>query len=47
MQTRDELYAVLDYHTYERKLDELNAKDSRLKASQPKHKPGRKRGRKP
>jgi methylisocitrate lyase len=23
MQTRDELYAVLDYHTYERKLDEL------------------------
>ena len=26
MQTRDELYSVLDYHTYERKLDELNAK---------------------
>ena len=25
MQTRDELYAVLDYHTYERKLDELFA----------------------
>ena len=28
MQTRDELYAVLDYHTYERKLDELFAKSS-------------------
>jgi methylisocitrate lyase len=27
MQTRDELYAVLDYHTYERKLDELFAKN--------------------
>jgi methylisocitrate lyase len=26
MQTRDELYAVLDYHRYERKLDELNAR---------------------
>ena len=26
MQTRDELYAVLDYHTYEGKLDELFAK---------------------
>jgi methylisocitrate lyase len=25
MQTRDELYAVLDYHSYERKLDELFA----------------------
>ena len=25
MQTRDELYAVLDYHEYERKLDELFA----------------------
>ena len=25
MQTRDELYEVLDYHEYERKLDELFA----------------------
>lgn len=28
MQTRDELYAVLDYHTYERKLDALFADDA-------------------
>ena len=28
MQTRDELYAVLDYLKYERKLDELNAKSA-------------------
>jgi methylisocitrate lyase len=28
MQTREELYAVLDYHAYERKLDALYAKDS-------------------
>jgi len=27
MQTRDELYEFLDYHAYERKLDELFAKD--------------------
>jgi methylisocitrate lyase len=27
MQTRDELYGVLDYHAYERKLDELFAND--------------------
>ena len=27
MQTRDELYAVLDYHAYERKLDELYARE--------------------
>jgi methylisocitrate lyase len=33
MQTRDELYAVLDYHTYERKLDELFAKTSATRAS--------------
>ena len=32
MQTRDELYAVLDYHTYERKLDELNAKGANSKS---------------
>lgn len=28
MQTREELYAVLDYHAYERKLDELFARDA-------------------
>jgi methylisocitrate lyase len=28
MQTREELYAVLDYHRYERELDALNAKSS-------------------
>jgi methylisocitrate lyase len=28
MQTREELYAVLDYHTYERKLDALFAKSA-------------------
>lgn len=28
MQTREELYQVLDYHRFERKLDELFAKDS-------------------
>ena len=27
MQTRDELYEFLDYHSYERKLDELFAKE--------------------
>jgi len=27
MQTRDELYATLDYHAYEKKLDELFGKD--------------------
>ena len=32
MQTREELYAVLDYHAYERKLDELNAKGSGRRA---------------
>jgi len=45
MQTRDELYAVLDYHTYERKLDELNAKGSGAKASTAR-KPARRRARK-
>ena len=29
MQTRDELYKFLDYHAYERKLDELFAKDKK------------------
>jgi methylisocitrate lyase len=29
MQTREELYDLLDYHAYERKLDELFAKDSK------------------
>jgi 2-methylisocitrate lyase-like PEP mutase family enzyme len=28
MQTRDELYDVLDYRAYERKLDELFARES-------------------
>jgi methylisocitrate lyase len=32
MQTRDELYAVLDYHRYERELDALNAKSSGARA---------------
>jgi len=29
MQTREELYDLLDYHAYERKLDELFAKDNK------------------
>ena len=33
MQTRDELYAVLDYHTYERKLDELFARSASKRAT--------------
>jgi methylisocitrate lyase len=33
MQTRDELYAVLDYHAYERKLDELFASDAAKRTS--------------
>jgi len=45
MQTRDELYAVLDYHTYERKLDELNAKGASFNANGPR-KPARRRTRK-
>jgi methylisocitrate lyase len=45
MQTRDELYAVLDYHTYERKLDELNAKGASFNARGPR-KPARRRTRK-
>jgi methylisocitrate lyase len=32
MQTRDELYGVLDYHSYERKLDELFAPGKRASA---------------
>ena len=32
MQTRNELYAVLDYHAYERKLDALFAKDAGKRA---------------
>jgi methylisocitrate lyase len=49
MQTRDELYAVLDYHTYERKLDELNAKGAGSEAGaarKPVRKPARRRARK-
>ena len=45
MQTRDELYAVLDYHTYERKLDALNAKGAGSAASTVR-KPARRRTRK-
>jgi hypothetical protein len=45
MQTRDELYAVLDYHSYERKLDELNAKGAEPKAGTVR-KPARRRARK-
>jgi methylisocitrate lyase len=45
MQTRDELYAVLDYHTYERKLDELNAKNTGSKTAGAR-KPTRRRARK-
>ena len=45
MQTRDELYAVLDYHTYERKLDALNAKGAGSAASTAR-KPARRRTRK-
>jgi len=37
MQTREELYSVLDYHSYERKLDELYAQGSTSK--------GKRRGR--
>jgi methylisocitrate lyase len=35
MQTREELYAVLDYHAYERKLDELFAKNARAATKPP------------
>ena len=45
MQTRDELYAVLDYHTYERKLDELYAASPGTKPT-PARKPTRRRERK-
>lgn len=31
MQTRDELYATLDYHSYEKKLDELFGADTTIK----------------
>jgi methylisocitrate lyase len=42
MQTREELYAVLDYHTYERKLDELFAKERAPRGNAPR-KSGRRR----
>jgi methylisocitrate lyase len=42
MQTRDELYAVLDYHTYERKLDELFSKQFEVRSGRPR-KPARSR----
>jgi methylisocitrate lyase len=35
MQTREQLYAVLDYHRYERKLDELGAKSSGTRGQRP------------
>ena len=35
MQTREELYAVLGYHAYERKLDELFAKRAVARARDP------------
>jgi len=35
MQTRDELYAVLDYHAYERKLDELYAREPAAAETRP------------
>jgi methylisocitrate lyase len=41
MQTRDELYAVLDYHTYERKLDELFAKKESPRGNAARKAPGR------
>ena len=31
MQTRDDLYKFLDYHAYERKLDELFASEKEKK----------------
>jgi len=42
MQTRDELYDVLDYHTYERKLDELFATSARAPGKRPRRR-GKKR----
>jgi methylisocitrate lyase len=44
MQTREELYAVLDYHSYERKLDELNAKREGARA--PRRRPAARKSRK-
>lgn len=44
MQTRDELYAVLDYLEYERKLDELNARSAGAGKRSPR-KPARRGGR--
>jgi methylisocitrate lyase len=45
MQTREQLYAVLGYHAYERKLDELFAKGARPRtgAQRKKGKPARRR----
>jgi methylisocitrate lyase len=45
MQTREQLYEVLGYHAYERKLDELYAKGSGARVRQKKRSPAR-RGRK-
>ena len=43
MQTRDELYAVLDYHAYERKLDALFATRDAAPAHPPSKSPRRRR----
>jgi methylisocitrate lyase len=45
MQTRDELYAVLDYHAYERKLDELFARSGGEKPARRSSKTARRRRR--
>ena len=43
MQTREELYAVLDYHSYERKLDELFASEEKRARAKRKAAPRRKK----
>jgi methylisocitrate lyase len=43
MQTREQLYDVLDYHAYERKLDELNAQGSGRRKAAPRKRKARKR----
>jgi methylisocitrate lyase len=47
MQTREELYGVLKYHDYERKLDELYARTSRTPAKKRAAKRSRRRVRQP
>ena len=43
MQTREQLYAVLDYHAYERTLDELNPKGSGRRVAASRKRRARKR----